>query len=331
MHKDKPPPKYDLKGVEGPKWLLALVSWFCLSVAGCSGKRDLTQAQDEVVAWVRDAPIYASVVRQISRQRGISQAKALDHAADTLRLYFAYQEDLKTGPDFPQLEKFLTLQTAVRVWLESNFEPEHDASHIPRSKVKSTLEKVSKQGRPFGPEMHGLCQVIVRPANASPQDDARLEPGFQEAALSVLADMEQGLRLAQPELLNSERCKLFDQLTELIAAEHPEQLQLKRESLLLDLSSKSWDEDFVAKVAAAEGPGLLDPFMTRFGLHLVYVSKIFPAHLEADHQGKVSPKVNAQREQEMRSLMLERWRSEQLKELLEELRKRELIEWELPA
>lgn len=268
------------------------------------------------------------MVAQISKEKGFDQSKALEHAADRLRLYFAYQEEHQNNPESQDLKDFLTLQGAVRVWLRDTFEPATSPSKIPGALVLDTLKKVQAQGRPFGPRLHGICQVIVRPKAATPVEDARQVPGFEKVARSLILDMDQQLRNAAPELLNSERCELFDTLTELIAAKRPPDIQFKRESLLLDLSLDRWDQDFVHQVAPTQTPTLLAPFMTRFGLHLVYVSKIFPAHLPADKNGEVSAKNQKQREKEMRERMVVRWRSDQMKELLQELRKSELIEWE---
>lgn len=301
-----------------------------LTMTACTGAPPVENKNDEILGWVQEQPIYASVVQDIAQRQGLNPDQALAKAADTLRLYLAYLEDQHIESPSPELKRFLTLQGAVRVWLNDNFEPQTEADKIPTELVKATLDKVASQGRPFGPQLHGLCQVIVTPADAAPSDDARQRAQFESTARQLIADMEEGLQRALPELLASERCDLFDQLTELIAAKRPENIRLKRESLLLDLSSSNWDQDFVDKVAPLQEPALLAPFMTKFGLHLVYVSKVFPAHLAADKEGAVSPATQAERDREMRSLMLDRWRSDQMKALLEKLRKRELIEWVQP-
>lgn len=305
---------------------------FCLGLLllGCQGRRSDADQGGEILAWVDQRPIYASVVRDIAKRQGIDQEQALSLAADTLRLYLSYQEQPSADEHRQDTERFLTLQGAVRVWLQDSFEPEHGPAQIPSDTVKETLEKVARKGRPFGPKLHGLCQIIVRPKDAQAQDDARSIPGFESEARKLIADMDKNLRRALPELKAADRCKGFDQLTDLIAVDRPQNIVLKREALLLDLKSKSWDSDFVEKVRVADEPQLLPAFMTKFGLHLVFVSQVLPAHLAAQSDGSIDPQTQREREQEMRDLMLLGWQSKQMKALLETLRKRELIEWTQP-
>lgn len=298
-----------------------------LSLGSCAAPTSESAKNSEIVAWVGKQPIYASVVARIAKQKGLDQERALEHAADILRLYLAYQEQETPESHTEELEQFLRLQGAVRVWLQDSFEANHVPDLIPQSSVSKTLKQAEQKNRPFGPKLHGLCQIIVRPKDAEANPDARAIPDFERVARKLVADTETNLQRALPELEGSERCKLFDQLTELIAAKRPPKLVLKRESLLIDLSSQQWDQIFVNRVAPATKAQLLPPFMTRFGLHLVYVSQVLAPHLPANDDGSIRPATKIEREKEMRELMLDRWRSKELKTLLESLRKRELIEW----
>lgn len=308
-------------------WRLTRVAALALLCSGCGSERAPSQAQHQIVGWVNNIPIHASVVAQIASQRGLSEAQALEHASDTIRLYLAYRETHKNEQHNQALLQFLTLQGAVQTWLVSTFEPSTLPSKIPGDEVQAILEKLATKNRPFGPRLHGLCQIIVQPKDLKPKDDARLIASFEPRARALIADLNEQLQRALPELKDSKRCELFDKLTNLIASERPADIQFKREALRLDLSLDHWDQDFVDKVAGSSSPELLPPFMTKFGLHLVYVSKVFPAHLEAQEDGQISPAVAAKRETEVRSDMLERWRSNTLKALLQELRKSVLIEW----
>lgn len=298
-----------------------------LGLTACSSEPRDADDQHQIVAWINDTPIHQGVVEQIAKARGIDQDRALQHAADTLRLYFAYQEHNHNDPQLTDRETFLTTQAAVRLWIKEIFEPQTDDNKIPEKEVAAALTKVATQNHPFGPKLHGLCQVIVVPADPQPATDARQIPGFEASARAVIADMDKNLRRALPELRNSERCERFDALTELISATRPNNIKLKREAMRIDLSSERWDKDFVAQVSPFDEPTLIPAFMTKFGLHLVYLAKIFPAHLPADAKGELSARTTAQRDRAMRALMSERWRSNQMQSLLQELRKSELIEW----
>lgn len=322
LHRDNLPAKGHKSPVLCCIWRRVHLGVLGLWLTGCTGPSNTPENDDQIIAWVNDTPIDRRVVQQIAKERSVDQARALELAADTLRLYFAYQEEVRAAGEDQDLIAFLKTQGAVRVWLRDRFEPETAATKIPNKRVNAALEKVASQPRPFGPKLHGLCQVIVVPASAEPDTDARQIPGFEASARQVIADMDKNLNLALPDLKNSERCELFDQLTELIAAKRPPELKLKREALRLDLSSTQWDQDFVAQIAPQNSPTMLPPFMTKFGLHLVYLAKIFPAN---------HPETKAQREQQIRALMEPQWRSDQMEALLEKLRKSELIEWAKPT
>lgn len=298
------------------------------TVVACSNHHAPTGNHEKVLGWVNATPIHSRVVAQIAQEHSLSQKQALALAADTLRLYFAYQERASAPALSPDLKHFLETQRAVRIWLQERFEPAHTAETVPKGMIETALAKSKGQAEPFRPRLHGICQVIVKPDPESSEQDARTISGFETKARKTLAPLYAAVQSAVSDLKKIDNCTLFESMVAVMSDKVPAGLHVNRETMILDLSQPQWDADFVAKVQPLKGPGFVAPFMTRFGLHLVYVARLFPAHLPAQADGSVSPSTKKKRVAFLRKKLVLPWRKKALATLLEDLRKNVPIRWE---
>lgn len=312
------------------RWLRAgsLALLMGAGLSSCTSRSGEADLDDPILAWVQDQPIHRSVVKQIAQDRGLDSQKALEAAADTLRLYIAYRDNPNAPQPSAGQERFLRTQKAVRLWLTEDFEAQHTANTVPASMLKEALERAAKGAEPFRPRLHGLCQIIVRPKSDGSKKDPRSIPGFEAQARETIAALRNAMQLAELDLKKGTNCTLFDSWANAFAPAPSPELAFKKEALVLDLSQDQWDQDFVAQVSPVQEPTLLEPFMTQFGLHLVYVARVFKAHLPAKADGSLSADVQRQREAYMRDWLVETWRKRALKELLENLAKTQVIRWQ---
>lgn len=291
---------------------------------GCACQTRKTQDAREIVGWVDNEPIHRSVVNALAEQEKLTPDKALLRAADLARLALAYrQSPLAQNPD-PERSSFLRSRTAVRIWLREVFEAEHGPSTVPDPMVEEALEASKQRADHFRPTLHAICQLVVRP---SQEGDPRQDPGFEARARRATAAFEGALQGSLPELASQEQCAHFQALAERLAKDSDPSLEFKTETLLIDLSQPTWDEDFVRMVRPMQQNALVPAFMTRFGLHLVYLTRIYKAHLPPESDGTLSARTRSLRAQELRSILVEPWRKRALQEELQRLRNEASIRW----
>lgn len=305
----------------------SLQLWSCIALSSCSTAKQ--EHEDQVLGWVQDTPIHRSVVEEIATRKGVPQQEALELAADTLRLYFAHQESPTAKPLPEALVHLLKNQSATRLWLRHDFQATYDAHNVPRTMLDPQLEAASKRGDPFRPKLHRICQVVVRPRDSKTQD-AREIPNFARDATQRIEPLHQALERALADLKQADDCKLFTSMAQGLTKDPPPGLTFKPETMVIDLTSPSWDRDFTDQVSPVQGPTLLPPFMTRFGLHLVYVPRVFEEHLAARKDGTIAPDIQEKREAHMRNVLAGRWRNQAFTKLLEDLRNQGTISWESP-
>jgi hypothetical protein len=278
------------------------------------------------VAVVGDETLDESVVEHIAKRDGVDPDAARKRATDTLLLVAGSREERSALPGEPTAEltagrrRHLLRNALARLWLETYFEPRHGPEHVPEEAMGPF------RGRVIHPAIHFLCQIVVRPAVegehaptgfAGDPDD----PKWRERALAFLRPVRERMVKAVP-VGHPDACKIMGQLVGLERHE-VDGLRLHFEGAGYELGAcvefaqdggcdkyllvREWADE----VRKADGHGFLEPFFSRWGLHLVYMKDIVPERTAEDPTA----------ESELRQIAHPRWQTKAFLEYMDRLRK----------
>jgi hypothetical protein len=314
------------------------------SLLGLFGCGDDDRAERDVVARIAaptgDLELDRRVVAELAARDGISDDEARERGLDRLRLVAARREELAaletppTHPDDldPDRREHLEHGAMVRLWLREVFEPATTGAKIPDPVLSQNLADPSVSRRLFHPEVWLVCQVLIAP---KPVDGAAVLSSLDgEAAAQWQADLERAFTpvvervlAVADDLLSPRGC---DTLAGLVgASEHDVtgesgELELRYERFAFAPSdADNFDATWVDAVTARAEPHLVMPFATQFGRHLVLVTEIRPTSLP---DGSLPPdQLEAARKAELREVLEQAWRTDQLQRTLADARDRRVV------
>ncbi|NVB42190.1 hypothetical protein G6O69_30485 [Pseudenhygromyxa sp. WMMC2535] len=294
----------------------------------------------------------ARVVERIAERDGVDAETARARALETLILVADRRAEIAErggGPDDPDdldplRREHLERAAMVRLWLDERFEPTHREADIPQRVVNANMEDPRIFQRLFHPELFSICQVLIVPVDPHKAADeptgvpgtelagGDIDPALAErwyaTAGQTFAPMVERIQRAGDELIEEQRgCGLFLRL--IGASDHEFSTELgdmrirSERFAFAPALSDNFDQSWVERVTAQEEPGLIGPFETEFGIHLVLLNEVLPASLE---DGSMAPDaLRTAREQRLREELEMSWRAEQLQLTLEEIRERRVI------
>lgn len=307
----------------------------CLLALGC---REDRRAEREVVARIEatdgELLLDRRVVEHLAAREGLSDAEALARGLDQLRWLAARRAE---HPDdlAPARRQHLERAAMVRLWLREVFEPAHTAANIPARVVAQNLADPTVTARLFHPELWFICQALIVPSEIGQDGRASQPPGEGEAAERWRADAERAFaplvaRVAAvaDELVDNPDCSLLGRIV--AASERSFEtasggLTIRVEQFAFAPSEvrNSFDGAWLEQVTARPDPRLIGPFPTRFGLHLVVLTKVDPAALP---DGSLPPaQLAAAREAALREVITPSWRADRLQQILTEARDRRVV------
>ncbi len=161
-----------------------------------------------------------------------------------------------------------------------------------------------------------------------PPGEGEAAERWREDALKALQPTLDRIERLGPALAKESDCELFATIIGASARTHPSRdedgLYLKYEygAYALDVAEEL-DPQWRDKVRALDEPGVVEPFFTRFGLHLVYVPRLEPARLADGSMDEAG--LKAAREDFLREQIHEVWQAERLRETLKSLRERRVV------
>ncbi|EDM78289.1 hypothetical protein PPSIR1_08921 [Plesiocystis pacifica SIR-1] len=244
----------------------------------------------------------------------------------------------------------------VRLWLEREFEPTHRAEDIPGRTVAANMEDVRVTQRLFHPELWVICQTLIVPGEevagrnapvpgsalgakvanqfaeqGAPErsPDPALEAAWHAKAATIFQPVADRVLAVEDQL--GDDCELFGKIIggtrrDFQPASDGELggFRIRFEKFVfapeevVDINAQ-WLE----AVTAPGKAGLVGPFPTDFGEHLVLVARIDPAQL-AD--GSAPPdELRAAREAKLREEIAASWRMGEFRATLEAIRKRRVV------
>lgn len=319
------------------------------SVLGSACGDDAERERD-VVARVAGEGVELSLERQVVEllmaRDGLDEQQAKARALWTLRLVAARRAELAareqppTHPDDldPVRREQLERAAMVRLWLDETFEPAHEAEDIPKRVIEQNLADPSQARRLFHPELYFVCQALIVPAaqsesgrNVEPPSEGEAAQQWQRAAEQAFAPLVARVMSIAPDLLATDDCSLLGRVvgsSERSLETDAGAVTIRFETFvfapsLVDSFDPGWVAEVTTGAAKLDGHGIIGPFATRFGLHLVVVGKIEPARLE---DGSLPPaELQAAREQVLRGEIEQAWRADQLQQTLAEIRDRRVV------
>ncbi|PRQ04384.1 hypothetical protein ENSA5_07870 [Enhygromyxa salina] len=312
---------------------------------GCGDERE---RERDVVARVagegQELELERSVVELIAAREGVGEDDARERALATLRLVAARRAELAARdqppehPDDldPARREQLERAAIARLWLDEVFEPSHRAADIPQKIVDQNMADPAMTRRLFHPELWFVCQALVVPAEQSegrnvkpPQleTDEAAALAWRAAAGEAFSPLVARVELLEPDLVADESCSVLGRIvgTSQRSFETPAgAVTLRFERFAFAPSeAESFDPAWVEAVTARPEPGVVGPFPSQFGLHLVIVSKIEPALL-AD-ESMPADELLAAREAQLREELESAWQIEQLQQALAKARDRRVV------
>lgn len=258
-----------------------------------------------------DAPP-ASLVEDLMRRQDVDEANAIAIYEQTLRLSDAFRatQASEASEQFvdPQARIFRERSTLASLWLDRVFEPTHDADRMPAEAFAREREKVEH------PKLAAVCQIIAMPRGL--EGEARAEvaetPEFQASASPLLADFTLALERLRAEGIPLDDCLLFEPLGAAFVnahLEHPD-IRLKVERNIYPVCTRgSFVDAWVDNMCEVENLGLVPPFVSPFGVHLVNVQRIIPATTGTPESY----------DREAREAALDRWRTDELRQEIDRL------------
>lgn len=315
-------------------------------LVGCGD--DSLETRGTAIAEIGDEVLYQEIVDELAVRESLTDEQARARAIEVLRWVAARRAELAEYPEPPihpddldpararQLER----AAMVRLWLRERFESSHRSSDIPDSLIARNMADPALFRRFFHPEVWLVCQALIVPAakredgrNEFPPSEGEPAERWRTRAEQAMAPFAARARRLESDLLASGDCSLMARLAQTSAREFPGEGELDDPPPTLDAgplvlhyeqfgfapsAAESLDAGWVATVTAEPRPRLIGPFISPFGVHLVLVAAIEPAHLE---DGALPPaELQRAREASMRDKMLESWRAEQLQVELQRAR-----------
>ncbi|PRQ09266.1 hypothetical protein ENSA7_09570 [Enhygromyxa salina] len=287
-----------------------------------------------------------AVVEHLARRDDISEAEAQARALSTLRLVAARRVELGARdqppehPDEldPARREQLERAALVRVWLDEVFEPSHRAADIPQRVIDQNMADPSRTRRLFHPELWFVCQVLMVPTQPAdgtfvkPPSEGEAAQQWLAAANAAFAPLVARVHRVEPELVTEDGCAVLGRIvgTSEVTFAGPEQapdasMIVRFERFAFAPSDPgNFDPQWVEAVTAgAAGPGVVGPFATGFGLHLVVVTNIEPA---AFADGSLpEAQLRAAREAHLRGEIEHAWQADQLQQTLAKIRDRRVV------
>ncbi len=247
----------------------------------------------------------------------------------------------------PARRRQLERAALVRLWLSDVFEPAHEADDIPARVIEANMTDPRVSQRFFHPQVWVVCQALVVPAakeggrHVLPPSEGEPAERWRSGAEQAFAPFVARAKRLEDELLAAGDCSLLGRLVQsseqALALDGPSHrsagedappelpesgpsgpelpesdrmtLRFEQFGFAPDVEG-TLDPTWVERVRALGGTGLVGPFATRFGIHLVLVVKIEPASL-AD--GSHPPdELARRREAFLREQIRDQWRAEQL-------------------
>jgi hypothetical protein len=212
-------------------------------------------------------------------------------------------------------EAHLLRTVRARLWLTEVFEPAHEAVDMP----SSVVERADALTMPAHGTIHVVCNLVVGPpppSDAGPEDGpvlAKEDPAWRERARRRADEVAARLRRLVPDPSTEADCEFFQRTIrlgldggadpDLTLRVEPGGFESCREGL--------WDPGWVEAICPVEAPTWVDPFWTRFGVHVVAVIKV----VEAD------PYDASARDARVREQALVPWRTSALGEALARMRR----------
>jgi len=220
----------------------------------------------------------------------------------------------------------------VRLWLREVFEPAHAGSAIPRKIVEQNLADPRLTQRLFHPELWFVCQALILPSerdedgrNGLPPTEPDAAQAWQAAAHAAFAPLVARVQRVASDLVSPDRgdCSVLERIVGASEREFEAMVIRTERFIFAPSEAEALDRQWVEEVTTLAGPGLIGPFATRFGVHLVVVSKIEAAALADD---SLAPEqLAAAREAKLRGSIEQSWRAEQLQRKLAAIRDRRIV------
>jgi hypothetical protein len=258
----------------------------------------------------------------VAEREGTDAERARRIALDRLRLAVAREQAVaQADPEAIPLDearvRHLQRTALARLWLEEGFEPAHGPDAIPTAVLDENLDN----RRWFHPQVHRLCQAIAVPAekgadgrNVVAPDD----PQWRARARAFLEPVRERLAWYLPDPSTERDCELFGRVARMsLPPERDPSLELRVEGGGFPVCARElWDPGFVdALCGKADAPGMVPPFETAYGVHLVAVLGIEPAR-EPDR---------AARREYVREQMFPAWRAAAFQDYLAQVRERRTV------
>jgi hypothetical protein len=169
------------------------------------------------------------------------------------------------------------------------------------------------------------CQVVVlaRGKGATPPEDPAARAKWDARALELLAPLERTVRANWPALRDDDDCTAFFTITHHVTATGREEGYKFKAERFRPAATDPLDPVFMEHLTSQEEPGVLAPFSTRFGVHLVVVPEIIEPHLE---EGSLPPaELAAARAREAREGLHPSWRASAFEAALERMREDRVV------
>ena len=286
--------------------LVATLVALCLGLtSGCS------DAQIDPPELTLEAPP-APLVEDLMKRHDADEETAIAIYEQTLRLSDAFRaaQASEASEQFvdPQARVFRERATLAYLWLDRVFEPTHGLDSMPAEAFAKERETVEH------PKLAAACQLIAMPRGL--EGEARAEvansPEFQARATPLLEDFTLALEPLRAEGVAVDDCLIFVSLAGAFAnthLEHPD-VNFKVERSVYPVCTRgSLVDAWVDSMCGLETPGLVPPFVSPFGVHLVHVQKIVPA----------TSGTPESYDRKAREAALDRWRTEELREEIDRL------------
>lgn len=189
----------------------------------------------------------------------------------------------------------------ARLWLKEVFEREVDADSVPPEFAARFRDEVDH------PKLHLACQVIVMPTG--PADEAMFARAKQEDFRAAAAPLAERIAAnARGFFAPGKSPADCDSFTRIVNATVPpsqplaEGLRLKQEqSVFPSCDRDRFVEGWVDAMCPVDAPGVIGPFWTDFGAHVVYVAEVLPT----------TEGTPASYEAAARNAALDAWRTEE--------------------
>jgi hypothetical protein len=259
--------------------------------AACGGEAKI---EGRAVARVAGLDLDERVVEHIAQTEGIDREAARARGVNTLRLVAASRDAAASaaGEPQPELEPAREAQlrraAKARLLLATEFEPSHGPDDIPDG--DPLLARARETPAWVHPEVVRVCQLLVMPKGV--EGDAAREmaedPKWRAHAMAIAERLHHRVERHVPPG-DEAACRLLARQLEMSRQPADERFQMKFEPEIgydLDACAETADDgtcitpslvpEWTSVIAAVSPPALVEPFATRFGVHVVLATAIEP-------------------------------------------------------